>query len=203
MIYLYDNAICSDLKKSFNPDNAPNPVVSVIDPEGAITIAAQMQNDEVKYPLVVLSRDPDPKIDTERYNFTRAKRGVVVGFDKVSNELLSERAIPMSLNYKLTAITTSTVDMDEIIKELLFKYSDMYFLSIELPYEIKRRIRFGVRMVPDTSVSTTSATFDYLSAGTLYESSIQLECLGCVWVSYNTTKLRRMTTEITTSEDLK
>lgn len=203
MIYLYDNAICSDLKKSFNPDNAPNPVVSVIDPEGAITIAAQMQNDEVKYPLVVLSRDPDPKIDTERYNFTRAKRGVVVGFDKVSNELLSERAIPMSLNYKLTAITTSTVDMDEIIKELLFKYSDMYFLSIELPYEIKRRIRFGVRMVPDTSVSTTSATFDYLSAGTLYESSIQLECLGCVWVSYNTSKLRRMTTEITTSEDLK
>lgn len=203
MIYLYDNAICSDLKKSFNPDNAPNPVVSVIDPEGAITIAAQMQNDEVKYPLVVLSRDPDPKIDTERYNFTRAKRGVVVGFDKVSNELLSERAIPMSLNYKLTAITTSTIDMDEIMKELLFKYSDMYFLSIELPYEIKRRIRFGVRMVPDTSVSTTSATFDYLSAGTLYESSIQLECLGCVWVSYNTTKLRRMTTEITTSEDLK
>lgn len=203
MIYLYDNAICSDLKKSFNSDNTPNPVVSVIDPEGAITIAAQMQNDEVKYPLVVLSRDPDPKIDTERYNFTRAKRGVVVGFDKVSNELLSERAIPMSLNYKLTAITTSTVDMDEIIKELLFKYSDMYFLSIELPYEIKRRIRFGVRMVPDTSVSTTSATFDYLSAGTLYESSIQLECLGCVWVSYNTSKLRRMTTEITTSEDLK
>lgn len=203
MIYLYDNAICSDLKKSFNPDNTPNPVVSVIDPEGAITIAAQMQNDEVKYPLVVLSRDPDPKIDTERYNFTRAKRGVVVGFDKVSNELLSERAIPMSLNYKLTAITTSTVDMDEIMKELLFKYSDMYFLSIELPYEIKRRIRFGVRMVPDTSVSTTSATFDYLSAGTLYESSIQLECLGCVWVSYNTSKLRRMTTEITTSEDLK
>lgn len=203
MIYLYDNAICSDLKKSFNPDNAPNPVVSVIDPEGAITIAAQMQNDEVNYPLVVLSRDPDPKIDTERYNFTRAKRGVVVGFDKVSNELLSERAIPMSLNYKLTAITTSTIDMDEIMKELLFKYSDMYFLSIELPYEIKRRIRFGVRMVPDTSVSTTSATFDYLSAGTLYESSIQLECLGCVWVSYNTTKLRRMTTEITTSEDLK
>lgn len=203
MIYLYDNAICSDLKKSFNPDNAPNPVVSVIDPEGAITIAAQMQNDAVKYPLVVLSRDPDPKIDTERYNFTRAKRGVVVGFDKVSNELLSERAIPMSLNYKLTAITTSTIDMDEIMKELLFKYSDMYFLSIELPYEIRRRIRFGVRMVPDTSVSTTSATFDYLSAGTLYESSIQLECLGCVWVSYNTTKLRRMTTEITTSEDLK
>ena len=42
MIYLYDNAICDDLRKSFNPNNVPNPVVNVVSSEQVISIAAQI-----------------------------------------------------------------------------------------------------------------------------------------------------------------
>ena len=39
MLYLYDNAICDDLRRSFNSIGDSMPLVNVIDPEGAVTIA--------------------------------------------------------------------------------------------------------------------------------------------------------------------
>lgn len=198
MIYLYDKALCQDLSRSFNPENVANPAVKVIDPEGAITLAAQMSNDEVKYPIAVFTRSDDVSIDKDRYNFTRAKKGVPVGFDNQNNLIAMEKVLPINLEYNLTILTTNTADMDELIKELLFKYSDMYYLSITLPYEVKRRIRFGIKMKPDTEIHIESGTYDYISAGKLYQAIIPLVCEGCVLVSYTPVHLKRMDAEVET-----
>lgn len=203
MLYLYDNAICDDLRRSFNSIGDSVPLVKVIDPEGAVTIAAQMQNDEITYPIVILSRDPSPKLDTQRYNFTRAKKGVVVGFDKDTNQLLTEKAIPINLTYRLTVITTTTADMDELMKELIFKYTDMYFLPIQLPYESKRMIRFGIQIMQGADIESKSGSFEYISGGKLYESHIPLECHGCVLLSYTTQHIRRFDLNTKIAEDLK
>lgn len=190
IIYLYDKAITDDLVRSFNPDNVENPIVKVIDPEHVVEIAAQIHNDEIKLPVVALTRNPDTPIDRSRTNFTRMHKGVATVLDPDTNELYYEKVIPIELTYNLTILTSNTADMDELVKELMFKYMSMYFLVLTLPYECKRQIRFGITLADDT-VERSSGSAEYLENGQLYQSIIHLKCEGCVLVSYTPAKLRR------------
>ena len=196
MIYIYDRAIVGDLTKSFNPENVDNPVVRVIDPEGIVGLAAQIKNDEITYPIVALSRNSDLGINQDLMNFTRLHSGVASVIDKDTNNVYQEKVVPITLNYTMSLITTNVADMDELIKEVIFKYSQMYFLRIRLPYECKRTIRFGIIVPPNTTFETKSKTFDYLSAGKLYETDIPLHCEGAVLVYYTPQHLTRISHDI-------
>lgn len=196
MLYLYDNAIVNDLKRSFNPTAVPNPVVKVIDPEGVVGLAAQLQNDEIQLPIVAVSRNPSVGIDTTRTNFTKAHSGIVSVIDPKTNELYYEKSIPVNLSYELEILTTNTADMDELVKELLFKYTAMYFLRFTLPYECKRQVRFGVTIDPSKDIERKSGSFDYISSGKLHSTTIPLKSDGCVLVSYTAAKLKRTITEV-------
>lgn len=192
MLYLYDRAICTDLKKSINPDSINSPVVSVISNESIIGVAAQLQNDELHFPIICVQRDPDTPIDNSRTNFTRMHRGVASVLDSKTNDLYYEKAVPIKLSYTMCIYASSQEDIDEIVRELLFKYIDMYFLTIKLPYESNRRIRFGVSIDPDAEITRGSGTSEYLQGGTLYEADIHLRCDGCMMVTYVPSKLRRI-----------
>lgn len=195
MIYLYDKAIVNDLRNSFNPKNVPDPVVKIIDPEGAVSLAAQIQNDEIKFPVVALFRDLNTPI-SDTMNFTRKHFGVDAAFDKENNIIYQERAIPIDLRYDITVLTTNLVDRDEIMRELMFKYSHMYFLTIQLPYECDRKIRFGIALNDDNAIESKSGTFENIQSGTLYQTILHLHCDGCVLVSYRKKLLERMAGEL-------
>lgn len=190
MIWLYDRAICKDLDNSFNEDLDIGNKVKVIDPEGAIDIQAQINKDEISYPVISLVRT-DYQIDTSRTNFTRIHKGVDYVIDTDTNELYSEKAIPITLNYDLHVITTNIVDMDELLRELIFKYSSMYFLTIKLPYEGNRKLRFGICIDESSQIEHTSGVYEHISAGRLYESILHLRCEGCMLVTYTSAKLKR------------
>lgn len=195
MLYKYDNAIVDDLKRSFNPENVPNPVVSVVSPDQIIGLAAQLQNDSIKLPIIALTRNQE-QIDSNRTNFTSMHRGVATVIDNETNELYHEKVIPITLSYNLTIITSNTADMDEMIRELMFKYINMYFLTIKLPYESNRKIRFGVSLSKDSEIDRTSGVSEYRSEGKLYQSILTLNCEGAVLVSYTPVKLKRLEYEI-------
>lgn len=191
MLYLYDKAIVDDLYRSFNTDVVDDPVVRVIDPEHIVDLAAQIQEDKIKFPIVALSRNPGSgDKDTERYNFTRAKFGVSTVLDDKTNQLYYERAIPIKLSYSMTLLTINQADMDELTRELMFKYNNMYFLKIILPYECNRPVRFGITIDSD-SIERKSGSFEYLESGQLYQSIIQLKCEGAVLVDYTPAHLMR------------
>ncbi len=194
MLWVYDNAIVADLLKSFNPDNVPNPVVRVVSPEEAIGLAAQLQSDEIKFPIVALTRDDSVEIDDNLTNFTKIHQGVATVFDNDKNEYYMERSIPVKLSYSLTVLTTNVADMDEIIKELIFKYSSLYFITITVPYESKRRVRFGIEVDP-SGISRSSATRDYIESGKLHQSILPLKCVGTVLLSYTPAKLQHIPDE--------
>lgn len=194
MIWCYDHAICDDLNCSFNTESQS--VVKVVDPEGAVDIVAQIKDDNVKFPLVVLSRNNSYTIDQSRTNFTLMHKGVVAGIDPETNKMYIEKAIPISLEYKLTILTTNTADMDELMKELMFKYLQMYYLTITLPYESKRKIRFGVSLDRDSDIEQSSGSVQYLQSGSLYQSILPLKCEGCVLISYTPMQLRHEGIEV-------
>lgn len=191
MVYVYDNAIAEDLKESLNTNNIGSPVVKVLDAELGLQAIAQEENDDLKLPLVLLTRYPDTPIDKERINFTRAHRGVAAVLDKDTNELYYERVVPIEVNYDLTVLAANTIDRDELVRELIFKYLSMYFITFTLPYECKRKVRFGVKIDPDKDISSKSGVLEYLSSGTVYQTIIPLKCEGCVLVSYTPAKLQR------------
>lgn len=192
MLYLYDEAIVNDLKKSFNPDNVSNPIVKVYDPESVVRVVAQIKEDTIDYPIVTLQRHPAVTIDSDRSNFTWMHVGRESVFDKENNVWYNERAIPVRISYDLDVITTNTADMDEIIRELIFKYKTMYFLYINLPYECDRRARFGVVINTDNTINRQSSVAEYHNSGQLYRSTLQLDCEGCVLVHYTSIKLKRV-----------
>lgn len=197
MLYLYDDAIIEDLRKSFNPAQVPNPAVSVVNAEQIIDIAAQIQDDKLQFPLVSVYRKSDMQIDSQRQNFTRRHRGVCTVIDHETNNLYYEKMIPVNFSYEITTLCTNTVDQDELIRELLFKYSDMYFLTIQLPYESDRRMRFGLSIDESAGIERKSGLSEYLESGQLYQSTITLNVEGGVLLEYTPVHLKRTEYEIT------
>lgn len=198
MLYLYDKALAKDLERSFNPDGQATTIVKVMDAgeETVQSVISQIQNDEITFPLVVLSRNPDTPIDITRTNFTRMHRGVAAVLDKETNNLYYEKVVPIELGYELTVLTTSTADMDELVKELLFKYINMFFISFTLPYECKRKVRFGVEIDMEKGIERKSGSIEYTNSGLLHQSIIPLKCQGAVLVSYTPAKLTRSIVDV-------
>lgn len=200
MLYLYDTAICKDLEQSFTDEYA-NSVVRVVPPEDMVNLAAQIQSDMITFPMVAVSRDPDTPVDTSRTNFTRMHTGVASVIDPKTNLIYYEKAIPVKLSYHMTVLGTNVVDMDELVKELIHKYTTMYFLHVDLPYESKRKIRFGIMLDPDAAIESTSAVREYVQGGKLYQTILAFKCEGCVQLLYTPQKLKRVVNEIGISTD--
>ena len=189
MIYLYDDAIVNDLQSSFN-DDIDNPVVKIISPDQIIGAAAQIHDDNIYFPLISLER-LDSSIDNQLSNFARMHRGYPAVFEDKSHNIWNERAVPINLSYVLSVFTTNQYDMDEILRELIFKYLSMYFLKIRIPYESKREISFGVVIDSDYGIQNKSGSSEYTESGQLYQSSITLRCEGCVLIHYTPRHLKR------------
>lgn len=183
MLWCYDDAICNDLKQSFRSPDTMSPVVKVLDADGILDLIAQIQDDSISFPIIVLTRQSDTAVDSSRTNFTRMKKGVPSVIDE-NNYIYDEKAIPIELGYDITVLATNTADMDELVKELMFKYAQMFFIKFQVPYESKRMIQFGVSIDSDTTIRRTSGVFDYLEGGVLYQSILSLKCQGAVLLSY-------------------
>ena len=132
MLYLYDRAVRDDLKASLT--DAANKNVFLTDADNYPGIVAQVQEDTISYPLILLHRNDDTPIITDLVNFTRYKFGVPCVFDNDKNNIYYERALPVDVGYTLRIISHNVADTDELARELFYKYISMYYLTIQLPY---------------------------------------------------------------------
>ena len=189
MLYLYDRALVDDLKSSLTEEANQNVVMT--DAENYPGIIAQIQEDTITYPLILLHRDDDTPIKTELMNFTRYQFGVPAAFDKKTNTIYYERALPVDVNYTMRIISTNVADADELARELFYKYISMYYLTIRLPYESDRKLRFGLEVDKDYGIKKESGSFDYLASGTLYQSTLRLNTQGCVMITNTPRHLKR------------
>lgn len=193
MLYLYDEAIVKDLERSF--DLSSGVVVKAVAQEDIISVAAQIKNDEIPLPMIAIVRGQTSDVNTDLTNFTRMHKGVATVFDSKSNDIYYEKAIPINLNYTLAILASNTADMDELCRELIFKYTSMYFLAIDTPYESKRRIRFGIRIDLSDTIDRISSQGEYMRNGQLYQTNIPLVCDGAVLLTYTPAHLKRINYE--------
>lgn len=184
MEWIYDKGIVEDLSSCIDPESKANNTVKVMGEEGMIGVFAQLQEDRITFPAIFLQRNSETPLDPARSNFTRLHKGVPCVFDSEKNDIYFEKAAPIQLKYDLHVLTTNTIDMDEMIRELLFRYSAMYYITVQVPYESKRNIRFGISINPDTPIRRNSGATEYVESGKLYESILELECQGAVMLHY-------------------
>ena len=184
MLWAYDEAIVQDLVSCIDPSGGASNTVKMMGDEGMMGVFAQLQADSIKFPALFLQRNAETPLDSSRYNFTRLHKGVPAVYDSEKNNIYMEKAVPIELKYDLHVLTTNTIDMDEMIREILFRYSSMYYITMQVPYESKRQLRFGIAIKPDTTISRHSGASEYIENGRLYESIIELECQGAVLLSY-------------------
>ena len=88
-------------------------------------------------------------------------------------------------------MATNTADVDELIRELFFKYTEQYFVTVKIPYESKRHIRCGLRIDPNENIQQLSTTANYLQEGKLHASGVTLHVDGAVMAHYTPVHLRR------------
>ena len=195
MLWAYDDAIVEDLANCIDPQGGANNTIKMMDDGGMMGVFAQLQEHKIKFPAAFLKRHDETPADASRFNFTRLHKGVPASFDPETNNVYLEKALPIDLKYDLHILTTNTVHMDEMIREILFRYSHMYYITIKVPYESKRNIRFGIAINPDVDISRKSGQSQYVESGTLYESVIQLQCEGAVLLNYTTRHLQGIVTD--------
>ena len=196
MLWLYDESIADDLRKSFNT-SVIHPYVKVIDPDVNLSIAAQLQNDNISFPIICVVRDDNYQVDTDLTNFTAMHKGVATVIDNKTNNIYYEKSMPIKLGYSLNIIGTNTVDVDELVKEILFKYSDMYFLTIRLPYEGARKLRFGIEFDRQGSIERRSGVAEMINEGTLYETVLPFQTRGVRMITYTPKHLKTFDYDIT------
>ena len=184
MLWAYDDAVVEDLTRCIDPSGKAGSTVKMMGDEGIIGVLAQLQDDRITFPAVFVSRHSDTPLDQKRYNFSRMHKGVPAVYDSETNNIYMEKMVPIDLRYDLHVLATNTADMDEMIRELLFRYSEMFFITMEVPYESKRKIRFGIAINPNNSITRKSSVTEYVESGKLFESILELECQGAVLLSY-------------------
>lgn len=192
MLYLYDNAIAEDLQSAIDPSGEMNNHVKVIEPDGVMGLMAQVEDDKISFPLVCVVRDSDITIDSARFNFTRLHSGHGEVIDPVTNNIYLEKATPIELKYGIHILATNTADVDELTREIYFRYASMYFLTMKKPYEAERSFRFGVSIPPGTTIRKESGSSNYIKEGKLYESVIPIICDGAVMFSYTPKHMTRL-----------
>lgn len=184
MLYLYDSAVIDDLKRTIDPTGEANPSVIMCTVENYQDIVAQMHEDKITYPLIILIRNDDMSILKQNKNFARSMKGVPAEFDTKTNNIYYERAVPIDLQYTMYILCTNVADRDEIAREIYFKYLSMFYLHIETPYEAKRRIRFGIQLDEDAGINNESGAAEYTQTGAIYQTQLTLKTHGCVWLHY-------------------
>lgn len=197
MLYLYDNAIVEDLQKAIDPQGNMNQNIKAMNPGELIGLLAEIEEDKVSFPLVCVIRDEDITLDSNRANFARLHSGHVECFDPKTNNLYFEKSVPIELKYAIHILATNSADLDELTREIFFRYSSKYFITMKKPYEGKiNDIRFGVSIPPGVTIRRESANSEYIKEGKLYESIIPITCDGAVWLSYTPRHMTRVVHDI-------
>ena len=129
MLYLYDKVIVDKFKKLFN-DNR----ISIQPPENAIRYTAQLEDDNVNFPLISLNRT-NWSIRGSDVNFAQSRTGVL---NRVNDNgtLSVMKILPIRLDYQLDVYTVDKLSNDEIYRELLFYFLNNPTLTVNIPYTL-------------------------------------------------------------------
>ena len=159
MLYLYDQVIVDKFKKLFNDSR-----ITIQPPENAIRYVAQLEDDNVNFPLISLNRT-NWSIRYNDLNFAQSRTGVLNRVND-DNTLSVMKVIPIRLDYQLDIYTVDRPTNDEIYRELLFYIDNNPTLEVKIPYTLDTSHVFNIFFNSD--INDNSDTVEHINRGVLY-----------------------------------
>lgn len=164
-MHLYDEAVLNKFRELFGTDN-----MFIIPPERAKDTIAQLEKDNVKFPLISLDRRGF-SIRDSAVNWSASRMGLA---DSMTDEGKANimHVIPIHINYQLDVYTVDRVSCDEILRELIFYFTLHPTLMVDIPYGLNTKHKFNLFFSSD--IEDNSDTVEHINKGVLYRYTANL-----------------------------
>lgn len=164
-VYFYDKALVTHFRDILD-DNR----IHILPVEQAIRFTAQLQRDDVKFPLISTTRLGYSIRSSDR-NFAALHSG---GYQRRTSEgtNMFAQIIPIRIEYQLDVFTVDQRSCDELIRELIFHISQHPTLSVEIPYCLDTEHVFNIFL--DDDIVDNSDTVEHVNKGVLFRNTLTL-----------------------------
>jgi hypothetical protein len=172
-INYYDEAITQKIK-GWLADTSKLRVLSPDESTRLIQLRAEDSNDQpLQLPLLAISRNKDIEIEsTIKQN--KSFDGLTIGKDTDTATTVHLNVIPIKTTYQLDIYTKKRIEVDEYVRQYLFKLINNPQIIIEIPYN-NCLVSHTANLRVLNTVSDTSDIPSHLFAGQFYRWTIQLE----------------------------
>jgi hypothetical protein len=167
----YDDAVTAKIK-GWLADTSQLRVLAPEESNRLIQLNAEDSNDEaLKLPLIAISRNKDIEIEsTIKQN--KSFDGYVL--DRKNDTTVHLNVIPIKTTYQLDIYTKKRIEVDEYVRQYLFKLINNPQIIVEIPYN-NYVVRHTANLRVLNTVSDTSDIATHIFAGQFYKWTIQLE----------------------------
>lgn len=185
MIRLYDTALYQYIHENVKAN------IGIVPVKDYWNVAAMHKETRLQLPAVVLFRTNWTPEKTLR-SWPIAKKGRV---DRIQqHKKITEKAIPVQIDYTVTLLATTQDDIDELTSEITFLFTVKPRLTVLLPYGSDRAIHGQILISGD--FQNSSGTDRFSETGILYQQIIPIRILGANIIDIDTKNLRYLEWEI-------
>lgn len=172
-INYYDEAITQKIK-GWLADSSQLRVLSPDEYTRLIQLNAEDNNDQpLKLPVLAISRNKDIEIEsTIKQN--KSFDGLVISKDNTTATTVHLNVIPIKTTYQIDIYTKKRIEVDEYVRQYLFKLINNPQIIIEIPYN-NYIVKHTANLRVLNTVSDTSEISTHLFPGQFYKWTIQLE----------------------------
>lgn len=172
-ISYYDEAVTQKIK-NWLAESSKLRVLSPDESNRLMQLKAEDSNDEpVKLPIIAISRNKDIDIEsTIKQN--KSFDGLIIGKDEATATTIHLNVIPIKTTYQLDIYTKKRIEVDEYVRQYLFKLINNPQIIIEIPYN-GYIVRHTANLRVLNTVSDTSDIPTHIYNGQFYKWTIQLE----------------------------
>lgn len=172
-ISFYDDALTQKIK-GWLADSSKLRVLSPEETNRLIQLKAEDTGDKpLKLPLIAISRNKDIEI-TSAIKQNKSFDGLIIGADEDTATTLHLNVIPIKTTYQLDIYTKKRIEVEEYVRQYLFKLINNPQVIIDIPYNnyvVRHTANFRVL----GTVSDTSDISTHAFPGQFYKWTIQLE----------------------------
>ena len=160
--YLYDNALVTALRQVTGDDR-----IHLIDPQSAILFFAQVDHDKNMYPAIVLSRRPSSLLDYQNQVAKLKGQTLRVNEDSTVTKL---KLLNARFEWQIDVFTVDQFTCDEIVRELIFFFTNNPRFQVTVPYGANIPQNFDVFLSPE--IEDNSDLVEFPNRGEYYRETL-------------------------------
>lgn len=166
MVYQYDESIVNDLRTITKMSDK---TIYIIPPSEYFDLVSMMNSDNIKLPLISLSRPGWSLQDKKPQAMIFEGKNIL---DDTENDLVRNlQAIPIEIDYQLDVWTNNRLENDMIMRELIWNYTLNPTLEVKIPYK-DSNYRHTFNIFFNSDVEDNSDIQEHKNLGRLFRQTI-------------------------------